>query len=326
MHRFLARLPRCSGSTARRTSSSSRGRYDLAIERAFEEAGEEVDVVTYVAAGPYRGKFWHRPPGEEPRPIDVPNTYATELSLDRRTILLKLHGAVDPFPEREWESFVITEDDYIDYLGSSDVAAAVPVALAARLRRSHFLFLGYEMVDWNLRLVMHRVWGDRPVAYRSWAVDPEPTRARAGVLAPLRRRRARRRPGRVRRAPRTAPRGRRVSVASPYRGLAAFEDSELDALYFFGRERDTRSSSRTSSRRAHRALRAERRRQVVAPPRGVARALRELPEEPLVVVFSNWGDDPAAGARRGRRRAAGDRGGELVETSSSARRPAATST
>jgi DNA-binding SARP family transcriptional activator len=175
VHRFLARL----GPIVRHHGVAHplivSGRYDLAIERAFEEAGEEVDVVTYVAAGPYRGKFWHRPPGEEPRPIDLPNTYATELSLERRTVLLKLHGAVDPFPEREWESFVITEDDYIDYLGHSDVATAVPVALAARLRRSHFLFLGYEMVDWNLRLVMHRVWGDRPVAYRSWAVDPEPS-------------------------------------------------------------------------------------------------------------------------------------------------------
>ena len=70
-----------------------------------------------------------------------PNTYATELSLERRTILLNLHGAVDRLPEREWESFVITEDDYIDYLGRSDVASSVPVALAARLRRSHFLFL-----------------------------------------------------------------------------------------------------------------------------------------------------------------------------------------
>jgi DNA-binding SARP family transcriptional activator len=175
VHRFLAALApmlRARGSPHPLVVS---GRYDLALERAFEDAGEEVDVVTYVAAGPYRGKFWHRPPGEAPRPIDVPNTYAAELSLERRTVLLKLHGAVDPFPEREWESFVITEDDYIDYLGRSDVAAAVPVALAARLRRSHFLFLGYEMVDWNLRLVMHRVWGDRPVAYRSWAVDPEPT-------------------------------------------------------------------------------------------------------------------------------------------------------
>ncbi|HKY23895.1 MAG TPA: BTAD domain-containing putative transcriptional regulator [Gaiella sp.] len=150
-------------------------RYDLALERAFDAAGEEVDVVTYVATGPYRGKFWHRAPGEEPHPIDTPNTYATELSLDRRTVLLKLHGAVDPVPERIWESFVITEDDYIDYLGRSDVVSSVPVALAARLRRSHFLFIGYEMVDWNLRLVMHRVWGDRPLAYRSWALDPEPS-------------------------------------------------------------------------------------------------------------------------------------------------------
>ena len=175
VHRFLARLPTLLREHGASYQLIVSGRYDLAIERAFDEAGEDVDVVTYVAAGPHRGKFWHRPPGEEPRPIDVPNTYATELSLDRRTILLKLHGAVDPFPEREWESFVITEDDYIDYLGSSDVAAAVPVALAARLRRSHFLFLGYEMVDWNLRLVMHRVWGNRPVAYRSWAVDPQPT-------------------------------------------------------------------------------------------------------------------------------------------------------
>ena len=175
VHRFLARLASIVREHGAMHPLIVSGRYDLAIERAFEEAGEELDVVTYVATGPFRGKFWHRPPNEEPRPIDVPNTYASELTLERRSVLLKLHGAVDPFPEREWESFVITEDDYIDYLGRSDVAAAVPVALAARLRRSHFLFLRYEMVDWNLRLVMHRVWGDRPVAYRSWAVDPEPT-------------------------------------------------------------------------------------------------------------------------------------------------------
>jgi DNA-binding SARP family transcriptional activator len=175
VHRFLAALPpvlRERGAPHQLIIST---RYDLALERAFDEAGEEVDVVTYVASGPYRGKFWHKAPGEEPRAIEVPNTYATELSLERRTILLKLHGAVDPFPEREWESFVITEDDYIEYLGRSDLVSAVPVALAAHLRRSHFLFVGYEMVDWNLRLVMHRVWGDRPLAYRSWALDPEPS-------------------------------------------------------------------------------------------------------------------------------------------------------
>jgi DNA-binding SARP family transcriptional activator len=171
LHRFLARLPpmlRERGAPHQLIVSTN---YDLALEQAFEDAGEEVDVVAYDATGPNRGRFWHRPPGEAPRPIEVPNTYATELSLERRTILLKLHGAVDPLPEREWESFVITEDDYIDYLGRSELTAVVPVALAAKLRRSHFLFLGYEMADWNLRLVLNRIWGERPVAYRSWAVQ-----------------------------------------------------------------------------------------------------------------------------------------------------------
>ena len=83
MHRFLASLPpllRARGAPHQLIIST---RYDLALERAFEAAGEEVDVVTYVASGPNRGKFWHKAPGEEPRPIEVPNTYATELALER---------------------------------------------------------------------------------------------------------------------------------------------------------------------------------------------------------------------------------------------------
>jgi DNA-binding SARP family transcriptional activator len=175
LHRFLARLAsvlRERGAPHQLIVSTN---YDLALERAFEDAGEEVDIVAYVASGPHRGRFWHRPPGGAPQPIDVPNTYATELSLERRTILLKLHGAVDPLPEREWESFVITEDDYIDYLGHSELTAVVPVSLAAKLRRSHFLFLGYEMADWNLRLILNRLWGQGPVVYRSWAVQRAPS-------------------------------------------------------------------------------------------------------------------------------------------------------
>jgi DNA-binding SARP family transcriptional activator len=175
LHRFLARLPSLLRQRGAPHQLIVTTNYDLALERAFEEAEEEVDIVAYVATGPHRGHFWHRPPGEAPRPIEVPNTYATELSVDRRTILLKLHGDVDPLPEREWESFVITEDDYIDYLGHSELTAVVPVALAAKLRRSHFLFLGYEMADWNLRLILNRIWGERPVGYRSWAAQPSPS-------------------------------------------------------------------------------------------------------------------------------------------------------
>jgi DNA-binding SARP family transcriptional activator len=173
IHRFFAALPpllRERGLPHQLLVTTS---YDLALEAAFLEAGEEFDVVSYLAAGPSRGKFCHVRPDGTGRVVDLPNTYATELSLEERTVILKLHGQVDRGPDREWESFVVTEDDYIDYLSHSDVAAAVPVGLAAKLRRSHFLFLGYTMGDWNLRVVLNRLWSDHPLSYRSWAVQPD---------------------------------------------------------------------------------------------------------------------------------------------------------
>jgi len=173
IHRFFASLPpllRERGVPHQLLVTTS---YDLALESAFLEAGEEFDVVSYVASGPQRGKFCHIGPDGSGRIIDLPNTYATELSLEERTVILKLHGQVDRGPAREWESFVVTEDDYIDYLARSDVAGAVPVGLAAKLRRSHFLFLGYTMADWNLRVILNRLWSDQPLSYRSWAVQPD---------------------------------------------------------------------------------------------------------------------------------------------------------
>ena len=147
--------------------------YDLALEQALTEAGEEYDVVVYLAAGRNRGKFLHLAPDRAPTLIDFPNTYATEVSLERRTVILRLHGQVDHGDGREWESFVVTEDDYIGYLAPGELASVIPVGLAARLRRSHFLFLGYALRDWHMRLLLNRMWGDDKVGYRSWSVQPE---------------------------------------------------------------------------------------------------------------------------------------------------------
>ena len=174
IHRFFASLPpllRERGAPHQLLVTTS---YDTALEQALEEADETFEVVCYLAAGRNRGRFCHIAPDGTGRVIEQPNTYVTELSLDRNTVILKLHGQVERTPAREWESFVVTEDDYIDYLAQTEVAAAVPVSLAATLRRSHFLFLGYTMADWNLRVILHRLWGDQPLSYRSWAVQPEP--------------------------------------------------------------------------------------------------------------------------------------------------------
>jgi DNA-binding SARP family transcriptional activator len=173
VHRFLAALPPLLRKREVPHQLIVTTSYDLTLERAFLEAGEEFDVIAYLAAGRNRGKFCHVRPDGAATLIELPNEYVTELSLERRTIILKLHGQVDSRLERAWESFVVTEDDYIDYLAQAEVASVVPVAIAAKLRRSHFLFFGYTMADWNLRLLLNRLWGDQPLSYRSWAVQPE---------------------------------------------------------------------------------------------------------------------------------------------------------
>jgi SIR2-like protein len=146
--------------------------YDDALERAFHDAGEPYDVVTYVAEGDHRGKFLHWPHEEEPRLIDKPNEY-TDLALSERTVILKMHGAIDR-GDADRDSYVITEDHYIDYLTRTDISNLVPVLLAAKLRKSHFLFLGYSMRDWNLRVILHRIWGEQRLSYKSWAIQLEP--------------------------------------------------------------------------------------------------------------------------------------------------------
>jgi WD40 repeat protein len=81
---------------------------------------------------------------------------------------------------------------------------------------------------------------------------------------------------------------------SPYKGLAAFEDSELDALLFFGREREIAAVAAN--------VLANRLTVLYGPSgvgkssllgAGVARRLRELSGAP-VVVHDSWAEDPAA--------------------------------
>jgi DNA-binding SARP family transcriptional activator len=172
VHRLLAdvaRLLRESGAPRQLIVTTN---VDELLERAFGDAGEEFDVVAYLALGAHRGKFLHVSPDGSAKTVDLPNAYA-ELAPERRTVILKIHGRVDRRPQRDWESFVVSEDDHIDYLAQADITSVVPVTLAAKLRRSHFLFLGYPLQDWSLRVFLHRVFGLEKVSYRSWAVGAE---------------------------------------------------------------------------------------------------------------------------------------------------------
>jgi hypothetical protein len=146
--------------------------YDDALERAFHAVGEPFDLVCYMADGEHRGKFFHRTPDGEQRLIERPNEYRA-LSLDLRTVIMKIHGAVDRL-DPDGDSYVITEDHYIEYLTRTDISTLLPVTLAAILRRRHFLFLGYSLSDWNLRVILQRIWGSQKLSYTSWAIKLDP--------------------------------------------------------------------------------------------------------------------------------------------------------
>src|SRR5207248_1350991 len=139
------------------------------------------------------GKFTHHPWGGEPKVILEPNTYSG-VSTERRTVILKIHGAIDRHdPARD--SYVITEDHYIDYLARTDVSKLVPVTLVDKLRRSHCLFLGYSLRDWHLRVILNRIWGDEHLRSKSWAIQRSPDPAGGAPVGDPGRRDPAHRPG-----------------------------------------------------------------------------------------------------------------------------------
>jgi hypothetical protein len=176
VHKLLASLP--SLIRARRSTQPASfplivtTNYDDALERAFTDAGEEYDLVTYIADGPRSGRFLHISPDGDERIISKPKSYK-ELRCDERPVIAKIHGAVGRPPPKH-DSFVITENHYIDYLSHTDIKTLIPVNMASRMMQSHFLFLGYSLKDWNLRVILHRLWGDAEFGWNSWAVQLKP--------------------------------------------------------------------------------------------------------------------------------------------------------
>ncbi len=176
LHQFFAKVPsvlREKGYSPRNQLILVTTNYDDVMESAFRAVNQLIDVVAFIAEGENRGKFVHLPfDGSKSILIEKPNEYLG-LSLEQRPVILKIHGAVDR-RDPDGDSYVITEDDYIDYLTRSDISNLVPKTLAAKLKKSNFLFLGYGLRDWNLRVILHRIWGEQKLTYKSWAIQLNP--------------------------------------------------------------------------------------------------------------------------------------------------------
>lgn len=175
LHRLLARTARFLGEAGLPQLLVVTTNYDDLVERAFAQEDLEFDVVWYEAKqnAEARGRFVHRAPGGKPTVIARPNKYTGLPIVLERPAILKLHGCLDRESAGD-DSYVITEDSYIDYLSGGDVGALIPIALSQRMTSNSLLFLGYSLSDWNLRVVINRIWGARKLVVKSWAVQREP--------------------------------------------------------------------------------------------------------------------------------------------------------
>jgi hypothetical protein len=175
LHRFLAALPKRLAATSEPDGTQPllilSTNYDDLVERALKDAGVEFHLVRYCANGANQGLFIHKPPGDSEEIVIAKANDYLDLDPDKHTIVLKIHGSVVRTAHKQ-DSYVITEDHYIEYLTHTNPSELFPAKILAKLVDSNLLFLGYGLRDWNLRVLLYRILAQRAgVDTRSWAVQ-----------------------------------------------------------------------------------------------------------------------------------------------------------
>jgi hypothetical protein len=175
LHRLLARVARHLDEVRLPQLLVVTTSVDDRIERALDAEGLDCDVVWYDArqGSPARGRFQHRAPGEDPVAIARPNKYTGIPVGLVRPAVLKLHGCLDRDDPGD-DSYVVTEDDTVHYLAAGDLGALIPIALRQRMTSTGFLFVGYALRDWSLRVLLDRLRSGQGPVVRSWAVEQQP--------------------------------------------------------------------------------------------------------------------------------------------------------
>lgn len=158
--------------------------YDDLTERAFKRAGKPFDLVIHPTdrKDVDASVLWCKHGVDEPEAVP-PNKL--QIDLKQTTVIYKMHGTVDR-SNRKLDSFVITEEDYIDFLSRMTGQTAVPALFMHHFRSRYFLFLGYGLKDWNLRVVLNNLRcllpngtsssEEEEEEIHSWAIQYRPSR------------------------------------------------------------------------------------------------------------------------------------------------------
>jgi hypothetical protein len=161
LHTYLASVP-----TTMLIVSTN---YDTLLEQAFHAAHKPYDLVVHPSdRKDIANAIWWWPHGTLEPKVVTPNEL--DIDLDNTTVIYKMHGTVQQKTNR-WDSFVITEEDYVDFLSRMTTNAAVPSIFYEYFRIRSFLFLGYGLEDWNLRVVLKNL--DRYLTRKREGLDDE---------------------------------------------------------------------------------------------------------------------------------------------------------
>jgi|YNPBryBLVA2012_1023415.scaffolds.fasta_scaffold21653_1 hypothetical protein len=158
--------------------------YDNLTELAFHHAGRAFDRVVHPTDRKEveASVLWWQYGATEPTAVPPNQLY---IDLKTTTVIYKMHGTAD-CALNKWDSFVITEDDYVDFLARMTSQTAVPALFMRHFRTRSFLFLGYGLNDWNLRVILRNletafsgddaaVAAERAGVIRSWAIQYRPS-------------------------------------------------------------------------------------------------------------------------------------------------------
>jgi len=154
--------------------------YDTLVEQAFREAKKPFDLVVYPSdSTEYANSvlLWRH--GESKPEPSASNQLNIDLS--STSVIFKMHGTVDRGGTFGGDHYVVTEEDYIKFIArmtSGDTA--IPAVLSEHLLDRNFLFLGYGLADWNLRVLLNNLGNlfakERPgKALSAWAIQRSPS-------------------------------------------------------------------------------------------------------------------------------------------------------
>ncbi len=155
--------------------------YDGLIERAFHNAQKPYDLVIHPTdrRAFANAVLWQPYGADEPKPVKPNELY---IDLATTTVIYKMHGTVDA-QKSELDSFVITEDDYVEFLSRMTNRTAMPDLFMEYFYERSFLFLGYSLQDWTLRVILKNL--HKQLAQRAQAADEqEPTHSWAIQFQP----------------------------------------------------------------------------------------------------------------------------------------------